>query len=159
GLVKQLIEIAGRHAQHCGLFIDQSFLNHVDRYPYRGRSCTLSIASLEHPEFASFDRKFQILNVAVVSFQSFRDLIELIVNFRHLLPELFDVFWSTDACYYILTLSVREVITEQLLLTGLGVTSECHSCPGVISHVPEHHRDYVDRCTEVVRYVLDLTIS
>eukprot|EP00438_Fugacium_kawagutii_P025779 Skav230060 [mRNA] locus=scaffold1221:119908:121924:- [translate_table: standard] len=48
---------------------DQAFVGHVDRNLQSSRSCTLSIAGLQHVEFALLDGKLNILHILVVSLE------------------------------------------------------------------------------------------
>ena len=76
--VQQLIELAGRDAQHRFLLSDHAFFHHLDRDANRGRTGALAVAGLQHVELAVFDGELEILHVAIMLFEAGGDFAKLL---------------------------------------------------------------------------------
>ena len=58
----------------------------------------------------------------------------------------------------VLTLSVYEVFTVELILAITRISREGHTRAAIVSHVAKHHGLNVHRRTPFIRYILDRTI-
>ena len=132
------------------LLRDDARLDHVDRDPHGGRRGALRRARLEHVEAATLDRELEVLDVAVVALEPLGDPLELVVRAGQLARELGDLLRRPNAGDDVLALRVREVLAEQLAVTGVRVAGEGDPRAGVVAHVAEDHRHDVDGRAEVV---------
>ena len=60
--------------------------------------------------------------------QTGSDIYKLLIDLGHLLGQLADGRGGTDTGYHILALGIDEVLAEQRLLTGGGVTGKGRWC-------------------------------
>ena len=136
------------------LLRDRALGDHVDRDPDGGRGGPLGGPRLEHVEAALLDRELEVLDVPVVPLELLGDLLELVVDGRHVGRHLGDLRRRPDAGDDVLALGVREVLAEQGALARVRIAGEGDAGSGVVAHVAEDHRDDVDRGPEVVRDLL-----
>eukprot|EP00438_Fugacium_kawagutii_P035590 Skav224930 [mRNA] locus=scaffold2105:68550:69980:- [translate_table: standard] len=99
---------------------DQAFVGHINRNLQSSRSCSLSVAGLQHVEFALLDGKLNILHVFVVSLELLSHGEQLLEDVWHNLFQGRQVgamglaspdgklLWSADACHHIFSLSIHE---------------------------------------------------
>eukprot|EP00438_Fugacium_kawagutii_P025783 Skav230064 [mRNA] locus=scaffold1221:128832:131215:- [translate_table: standard] len=150
---------------------DQAFVGHVDRNLQSSRSCTLSIAGLQHVEFALLDGELNILHVLVVSFELFSHGEQLLEDAWH---DLFqgrqvgamglaspdgELLWSADACHHIFSLSIYQKFTIELIFTSGRIASEGNSGSTVIAHVTEDHGLHVDSRAPPLRDIVQLPVG
>ena len=137
--VQQAVQLLGLHLQHGFLFGKHAFVHQIHGDLQRGLSGALAVTGLEHEQLAALDGVLHILHVAVVIFQGLGDAHELVVHFGHLLMQLGDGLGGTDTGHHVFALSVEQVLTVELLLTGGGVAGEGNAGTGGLAHVAEHH--------------------
>ncbi len=88
---QELVDLGGFDPADRLLLRDRAVLDHVDRDLHRGCRGPLGGARLEHVELAALDRELEVLDVAVVALELLPDLLELVVDRRHLLGHLGDL--------------------------------------------------------------------
>ncbi len=115
-------------------------MKHIDRETHRGKARSLAVAGLQHPQLAFLHRELDVLHVAVVLFELVADIVELLVNGRHILLKLGDLLRRPDAGDHVLTLCVDQVFTVKCLFAGRRVAREGDARATVVAHVAEHHR-------------------
>src|SRR2546423_7091708 len=130
---------------------DEALLDHVGRDLDRGRGRAFGGARLEHVELAALDRELEVLRVAVVLLEPLRDLLEFGIRRRKVLLHLRDLRWRANARDHVLALRVRQIFAVELLRAGVRIAREGDARPGIVAHVPEHHRDDAACGPEVVR--------
>ena len=94
------------------------------------------------------------------------DAVEFGVHSRHGLVRAMPSapFWSAEWSRVvflgddIFTLSVRQPLTKEDLLTVLGIAREAHASGRGVAHIPEHHRLDVHGGARVVRDALRLSV-
>jgi hypothetical protein len=151
--LEKLVQIIRRNpARAERLFLgDQAFLDHVHREADAGEAGALAVAGLQHPQFALLNRELDVLHVAVMFFEGAANLVELLVNRRHVFLQLGDLFGRPDAGDDVFALSIDEVFAVEDLLAGGGVAGEGDAGAGVIAHVAEDHGADVRRGAPVMR--------
>ena len=80
--MQQLFDLARLHAQDGFLPLYQPLPNHFHSNFYSSLRGPLSGSGLEHVELSLLDGEFDILHFAVVSFEFFRYVEELLVELR-----------------------------------------------------------------------------
>ena len=156
--MQQLIELAGRHAQHRFLLADHAFFHHLHRNANRRRAGALAVAGLQHVELAVFDGELEILHVLVMLFELGGDLAQLLVGFGHLLFEIRDRLRRADAGHHVFALRVDQILAVEHLLAGGGIAREADAGAGGIAHVAEHHGLHVRGGADVVRNLFHLAV-
>ncbi len=137
--MEQCVKLLRLNTKNCFLLIDKTLVNKVNGYLESGGSGTLTVSCLEHIELAVFNGKLHILHILIVSFKLLCDSYELFIDFGHIFLKLCNLAGSTDTCNNVLALSVDEILAEESVLTGSGVTGECNACAGVGVKVAEYH--------------------
>ena len=123
---------------------DELLVGHVHGHAKgRGRGA-LAGTRLQHVELALFDGKLHVLHVAVVLFQFFSHLLELCVNFRHLLRHFVEVHRGADARDDVFALCVYKEVTVEGLFARAGVAREAYARSGVVAGIAEDHLHHVD---------------
>ncbi len=131
-----------------GLFlVDHTLVNEVAGDLESGGSGTLAVTGLEHIELTAFDGELHILHIFIVIFKLGGDVNELLINLGHSVVELIDCLRGTNTGDNVLALSVHKEFAEQLLFAGGGVTGKGNACTGIVAHIAEYHRLYVDGST------------
>eukprot|EP00438_Fugacium_kawagutii_P021523 Skav233408 [mRNA] locus=scaffold892:134441:141349:+ [translate_table: standard] len=150
---------------------DQAFVGHVNRNLQSSRSCTLSIAGLQHVELALLDRKLDVLHVLVVSLELLSHREQLLEDVWHDLFQGWQVgamglaspdgklLWSADACHNIFSLSVDQKFTIEFVLASGRIASEGNSGSTVIAHVTEDHGLHVHCCAPPLWDVMQLPVG
>src|SRR5262249_13761325 len=103
---QEIIELVRIDAENGFFFRDQAFVYHRQRNPHSSQSSSLPIARLQHVELAVLDGELEILHVFVVFLQASGDVAQLVVDLRHDLLELKDVYRGTHAGYYVFALCI-----------------------------------------------------
>src|SRR4030095_11024233 len=101
---QELIELIRLDAQQRFFFINYSLFNHIDGNPNRRETRTFSVASLEHPELAVFNGKFDVLHVAVVLLERFADTLQFARSVGHDVSKLSDRLWCANTRNHVLPL-------------------------------------------------------
>ena len=86
-----MIDLGGVGPLDSLLFRDQAFIDHVNEDFDGGSGAALARARLEHVETPFFNRKFQILHVAIVLLQAMGNLLELLVDLWQILLQAADL--------------------------------------------------------------------
>src|SRR5262245_18306172 len=94
-----------------------------------------------------------------MAFEFLRHLRELLIDLRHLLAELFDVFRRADSGNHVFALRVGKIVAEEFLLAGGGIASKRDARSRIGSHVAEDHRADVYGGAQVVWILLAPAIS
>ena len=89
---QKVIKLVGLNAENRFFRFDQSFFHHVQGHANSGASGALAVACLQHIQAAFLDRELKILHIAIMLFQARRDVAKLVVNLRHELVQLADVY-------------------------------------------------------------------
>ena len=145
----------GIDAEHGFLLVDEAFFHHVAGDLERGLSGALAVSGLENEESAAFYGKLDILHVAVMRFQGFGYLAELIVDIRHFVGKAGDGLRRAHAGHHVFALGVHQEFAHKLLLARGGIAGEGHAAAGVVSHVAEHHGLDVHGRAEIVVNLVD----
>ncbi|OPZ58522.1 MAG: hypothetical protein BWY87_01417 [Deltaproteobacteria bacterium ADurb.Bin510] len=167
--MQQLVNLVGVDAQHGGFLVDQAFVHHVDR-DVDGRSGgALAVAGLQHPEAAFLNGELDVLHVAVVLFKRLVGLDELLVLLGQglfhadlrsvLLAGDVDRHRGADAGHDVLALGVDQILAEEDVLAGRGVTGEGHAGGRGVAHVAEDHGLDVDGRAPVLGDVIELAVG
>ena len=84
---------------------------------------------------------------------------ELLVALRQILLQLRDGLRSTNACYYVLTLSIDQVLAENALGAGSGVTGKRNACSGGVALVSKYHGLYVNGSSPIAGNVVHTAVN
>ena len=142
--VKQGVEVARVDHQNRLLLVDHTLVHEVAGDLESGGSGALTVAALEHIEFAVLDGELHILHIAVVILERLADVDELLVGVGELLFHLGDGHRGTNAGDDVLALRVGQELAHQFLFAGRGVAGEGDAGAGVVVQVTEDHRHHVD---------------
>ena len=156
--MQQLIELTGGHSPHRFDLVNQSLAHHVSCDSHSRGGGALSRARLQQIEFAALDGELEILHVSIVPLQAFLGIHQLRKGIGQLLCHLVDVERSAHARDDILALRVGEKLTVEALFACGRIACERHACPGVVSQIPEHHRNDAHRGAEVFRDAVNFPI-
>jgi len=121
---EELVELVRWVAQYCGFPVDETLLNHVDGELESGRSCALTVTSLEHVELTFLDGELNVLYILEVLLELLANLEELLVRLWHYVLKLSNWLRSANSSHNVFTLSVHEELAVELVLTVRWVTSE-----------------------------------
>ena len=119
---------------------------------------SLTVTALQHVQLLVLNGELHILHIMVVVLQNLTYLDELFICLGELLLHLCDGHGSTHASNHVLTLSILQELTHQLLLAGGRVTGESNACAGLIVQVSEHHGHNVYRGTPGIRDIIVTTV-
>ncbi|EJX00964.1 hypothetical protein EVA_10925 [gut metagenome] len=142
--VEQFVQLVRFATFQSCLFVDHAFTQQVHGNLYHRCTGTLTVTSLQEPQFAFLYSEFHILHVAVVVFQFFLQSVQFLVDFRHsffhrrilgyafffrdtgtfspaLRTDLGNLLRCTDTGYHVFTLSVDQVFTVEQVFTVTGV--------------------------------------
>ena len=84
-------------------------------------------------------------------FEGGANVVELLVNLRHIFLQLGDLFGRADAGDHILALGVNEIFAVKDLLARGRIAREGHARAAIVAHVAEHHRADVGSRPPIVR--------
>ena len=155
---KELVELACGNSGNSGLLVDEAFLDHFDLGPEPAEDRSLSVSGLQHVELSFLDCELHILHVVIMLLESLSDLAELIVDIGVDLAECFDGLRCSDTGNNVLALSVHEILAVEVVVSCGGVTCECNTCTGCLTHVTEDHALDVDCCSEKSADVIHLSV-
>ena len=146
------------HPLHGGGLVDHALANQVDGDLHgRGRAA-FARARLQHVELARLDGELEVLHLAVVLLQPRGVLLELGKDVGHGGLERGDCLRGAHAGHHVLTLSIQQILAEELPLAGVGVAREGHAGARCLAHVAEHHRLDVDRRAPIIGKTVDPAI-
>ena len=143
--MQKFIEFLRLTAQDSSLLVDHTFVKEIHGNLHHSCTCTLTITSLEEPEFAFLYGELHILHIVIVVLQLILESVEFLIEFRHSLfhrrilgstllfrdtctlspalrTNLCNLLWSTDTGYHVLTLCVDKILTIEEILTITSVT-------------------------------------
>ena len=151
--VQQGIQLLGLDAQNRFVLVDHALIHQVNG-DLQGSLCgTLAVTGLQHEQLAVFNGEFHVLHVLVMLFQTGGNLHELVVHFGHFFLQLGNRGGSTDTGHDVFALGIDQILTEQTLFTGSGVTGKGHAGTGVVAGVTERHALYIDGAPVVGDFV------
>ena len=180
--VQQLVQLGGLATQHGGLLVDQTLAQHIHCDLHHRRARTLSVTTLQHPQFSVLNRELNILHIGEILLQMMLNIIQFVIYRRHNLLErgvllgallLRDVLRlgpttraldgnllrGTNTCHNILTLSIYEVLTIEDIFARSCIARECHTRSRVLAHITEHHRLHRYGRTPLLGDVVELAIQ
>ena len=157
--MQQLIELFGRHAQHCFLFRNHALARHVDGHSDCGSAGAFAIAGLQHVELAILDGELEILHVAIVFFEAAGNLLQLPVGVGHDGFQLRDRLRRANAGHHILALRIDQELAPENFFAGGWIAREADAGARGVAHVAEHHGLHVGGGTQVVRDFFHAPVS
>ncbi|EJX10029.1 hypothetical protein EVA_01863 [gut metagenome] len=180
--VEEFVELVRFATQDRSLFVDHALAYEIHSDLHHGSTGTLTVTSLEEPEFTFLYGKFHILHIAVVLFELCLECIELSVDLRHRLfhRRIFaltfffrdtlerspaaatfecDLLRSADTRNHVFTLSVNEPFTVEEVFTCSCVTAEANTCSRSVTHVTEYHGHHGNGSTPFSRNTFHLTVE
>ncbi len=92
-------------------------------------------------------------------FQAFVDPFQCLVSPRKLSLHPDHGPGRSNACYYVFSLGINEILAIKLSFPGGRVSGEGNTCCTVITHIPIHHRLNVHGCSPVVRNTVDVSVD
>ncbi len=167
---QQLHKLVGAHSHHRGLRVDEAFTMHFGRHAHGGHTVALADAALEHVQDAFLDGELDVLHVLVMPFEALLEPVELLVERGHGLLErrqvlalvvlgvLIDRRGRADACHYVLTLRVDQVLPVKLVLSCAGIAREGYPGRRGFSHIAEDHGLDLNSGAPFIRDPLDATV-
>ena len=156
---EQLVELFGLNAHDRFVLIDQSFLDHIDGDFYCGQAGPLADPALQHEEPVVFDGELDIHHIAIVLFENRADIVELGVNFRIILLELFDFQRRSDAGYDIFALGIHQELTVENIVAVSCVAGKRNAGAALRPHIAEHHGLYVARRAPVTGNMVEPAVD
>ncbi len=153
--VIQLIRIDAENRFFLG---DQPFVHHLQRHANRGQSRALTVARLQHVEFAILNGELEILHVLVMLLQPRRDITQLVINIGHDLFEFEDWNRSAHAGNHIFALRVQQEFSVEFFRAVGRIARESDTGAAGIAEVAEDHGLHIDRRPEHVIDVVDAAI-
>ena len=180
--MQKLIKFLRLTAQDSSLLINHTLVKEIHGNLHHSCTCTLTITSLEEPEFAFLYGELHILHIVIVVLQLILESIELLVKLRHSLfhrrilsyalllrdastlspalrTDLCNLLWCTDTSYNVLTLCIDKVLTIEEVLTITCITREANTSSRSFAHVTEYHRHDRNSCTPLIRNTFHLTVK
>src|ERR1700736_1762598 len=133
---------------------NQLFVHHVDGDTDGSEPGSLSVSRLENKESIIFDRKFEILHIAEMLFESLSDQKQFLMCSRHFLPQNSDGAWCSNPSHHIFTLSVNQILAIKDFLAGRRIACEGNPCRTRVTTIAEHHGLHVDRSAPFVRNIV-----
>ena len=180
--VEEFVQLVRFATLQSSLFVDHALTQQVHSDLNHRWTCTLTVTSLQEPQFTFLYSKFHILHILVVVFQLSLESIKFCVDFWHsffhrrilsnafffrdtsafsptLRTDLSNLLRSTDTSYYVFTLSVDQIFTVEQVFTVTSVAREANTCSRSVTHVTEYHCLYVNSSTPFSRNTFHLTIK
>ena len=151
-----LDEVIGLHASQTRRRVDQPLIEHVRSDANGGPPGPLAGPGLQHVELAVVDRELDVLHVASVTLQRLAEPAQLLGGLGELVVEAGGAVHAVErlrrpnARDDVLALGVHQVLAEQALLTGRGVSREAPAGRAFLAAVAEHHQLHVDRRARVL---------
>ncbi len=159
GPVEQVVDLLRLHPLERLLLGDDPLGEHVHGDLHRSGGGALGAPRLEHVQLAPLDGELHVLNVAVVSLQLGRNLRKLPVNLGQRLAQGLDRLGGANSRHHVLALGLEQVLAEEPLLPGGGITGEGDPGAGVVTHVAEDHGLDVHRRAQGVGDVVVLPVG
>ena len=156
--MQQRIQVAGVDHGHRLCLCLVALIYQVTGNLQSSLGSSLTVTALQHVQLLVLNGELHILHIMVVVLQNLTYLDELFICLGELLLHLRDGHGSTHACNHVLTLSILQELTHQLLLAGGRVTGESNACAGLIVQVSEHHGHNVYRSTPGIRDIIVTTV-
>ena len=78
--MQHLVDLFSAYTVECSFLVDQTLQHHIVSNLDGGFRGAFAVTGLEHPELAVFDGELNILQVLVMLFKAFGDVVELLVN-------------------------------------------------------------------------------
>ena len=158
-LVQELIKLS-RLDPHEGFFLgDDPLVNEVASHLEGRSSSALTVTGLQQVELAILDGELHVLHVAVVRLHLLHGVDEVVVGLRKHFLHLGEGTRGADTSNDVLTLSINEELTVELLLTGGRVTGEADTGSGRVATVTEDHLHDVDGGTQVVGNLVGFAVD
>ena len=169
--MQELIERERLNAHQGFIFCNLSRLGHIHCNLQRGARRALTRTGLQHPELALLDGKFNVLHIAVVTFELDESIGELCVNFwqsffhrqgclAHILAGNFgERLRRTDTRHHIFALGVDEELPVISILACAGVAGKGHACCRGIAHIAKDHSLNIQRCAPRGRNIIEAAID
>ena len=148
--MQQGIQLLGLYAENSLFLVDHALVHQVNSDLQSSGSGTLAVTGLQHVELAILNGELHVLHILVVLLQTVGDVSELLVHVGHLLLQVRDGGRRTNAGHHVFALSVDQILAEELLLAGSGVTGKCHASTGVVAGVAEYHGLHVNGGAPVI---------
>ena len=157
--MKQLIQGLRLDAGYRGLLIDHPLVYKIAGNLDGSLCGSLSVSCLQEEELAVLDRELHILHILVVILQLVRNRKELLIALGKILSELRNRLRRADACHNVLALCIDQILTEDALCAGCGVSRESNAGAGGIAHVAEYHRLNVDSGSQLIGNVIHAAVG
>ena len=180
--VEKFVELLRLTTQDSSLLVDHSLVEKVDGNLHHSSTRTLSVTSLEEPQFALLYGEFHILHVMVVLFEFVLKIVKLCIYFGHSLfhrrilgcalffadscalcpalrSNLCNLLWCTNTSHNVLTLCINKVLTVEQVLAITGITAEAYTSSRGVAHITEYHCHDADGCTPLVGNTLHLAVD
>ena len=132
-------ELVAGHAHERLVFGDRSLVEESGGDAEGGSGGALAHASLEHPQFARFDRELDVAQVAVVLLEPLHDAEEFAVVFGKQPLHIGQAQCVADARNDVFALSIDKEVAVHAACTRRGVTRKSNTGCAVIIEVSEHH--------------------
>ena len=157
--MQELIQGLGLDAKDSLLLVDHALIHKIAG-DLDGCLCgALAISGLQEEEVTVLDRELHVLHVLVVVLEALGELHELLIALRKVLCELGDRLRRADAGDDVLALCVDQVLTEDALCAGCGVSREGNARAGGVAHVSEDHGLDVDGSAQLIGNVVHPSVG
>jgi len=94
-----------------------------------------------------------------MAFELLAQIQELLVDVRVGTLQLCDRHRRADTGDHVLALSIGQVLAEQTVFAGVGITRKGHATARVVAHVAKDHRADVDRGAPGIREIVDAAVG
>ena len=155
---EQLNKISCGDSFQRSFFVDQSFAHHFHGSAHCCDAVSFSISSLQHKQTTTLDGEFDVLHVAIMSFQFLANLKQLLPNFCIPLFHLTDRQRRANPCDNIFALRVDQEFAIKNILASRRIAGECDAGTGIIAHVSIRHRLHIDCSSSKSLDSIDLAI-
>src|SRR5450830_595779 len=120
--MQQGVELGGSHPHHSFFLCEETLDDHVDCDLDGCNRASFGIAGLQHEQLATFDRELHVLHVTIVLLEQKRYFDETLVRFGYLGLHLVGILGRTNAGDDVLTLSIYQILSREVLDPGGIVT-------------------------------------
>ncbi len=148
--VQQFIKFLWLTTEDSSLLVDHTLVKKIHSNLHHRSTCTLTVTSLEEPEFTFLYGELHILHIMIVVLQLILQRIQFLVKFRHSLfhrrifsntlllrdtctlspalrTNLSNLLWRTDTSHYVLTLCIDEILTIEEILAITSIAREANT--------------------------------
>ena len=169
--VQQLVERRRLAPQHCRVRANQTGFRHMHCDFERGLCGALARPGLQHPQFLALNSELDILHIAIMGFEDFKDPRQFGIDRRHRLfhgqrlgPGTFacglgQILRRADAGNDILTLRIDQIFAIIGILARGGIAGEGNTCGRCFAHIAEDHGLHIDRSAPVAGDVIEAAID